>query len=234
MNYEQKYFKYKKKYTKLLTQQTGGTALEDANTICQLLSQRVQIDKTISDNDISILKFNTPWRDYFIRGELNCLPTERLERCINTLNSQGHSIIHHAFQYGTNKALNLILKTKGLNINLLNGVGRTAIIGAALELDNYLQINSRITDFLLLGGDITIGNQININDLNFKEDIFLILNFRINQQQSNALFPPGTNIYKPLIINIPEDNKNIGIYSFTLGNVSQYMPLPLEKPIWLK
>jgi lipase chaperone LimK len=69
MNYEQKYCKYKKKYTKLLTQQTGGTALEDANTICQLLFQRVQIDKTISDNDISIFKFNNPWRDYFIKED---------------------------------------------------------------------------------------------------------------------------------------------------------------------
>jgi hypothetical protein len=194
----------------------------------------VQIDKTISDNEISIHEFNTPWKPYFHKSERSCLPTERLEKCINTLNSEGHSIIHHAFQYGTNKALNLILKTRGLNINLLNGVGRTAIIGAALELDNYLQINSRITDFLLLGGDITIANQININDLNFKEDIFLILNFRINQQQSNALFPPGANPYKLLNINIPEDNKNIGIYSFTLGNVSRYMPLPLEKPIFLK
>ncbi len=222
-----------KKY-KIINHQIGGTALEDADTICQLLFQWVQIDRTISDNDISIIKFNTPWTPYFTKGEKDCLPTERLERCINTLNSEGHSIIHHAFQYGTNKALNLILKTKGLNINLLNGFGRTAIIGAALELDNYLQINSRITDFLLLGGDITLGNQININDLNFKEDIFLILNFRINHQQSNALFPLGTNPYKPLIINIPEDNKNIGIYSFTLGNVSQYMHLPLEKPIFLK
>jgi hypothetical protein len=234
MNYEQKYLKYKNKYTKFNQQQIGGTPLEDANTICQLLFQKVQIDKTISDNDISIHEFNIPWKPYFHKSELECLPTQRLEKCINTLNSEDNSIIHHAFQYGTNKALNLILKTKRLNINLLNGVGRTAIIGAALELNNYLQINSRISDFLLLGGDITLSNQINVNGLNFKEDVFLILNFRINQQQSNELFPPGTNPYKPLNINIPEDNQNIGIYSFTLGNVSRYMPLPLKKPIFLK
>jgi len=228
MNYEQKYLKYLKKYTELFTQQIGGTPLEDADTVCRLLFTKVSIDKTITDDDYSVFSVNSLWKPYLNKVEKGCFPTERLERCINILNSSGESIIYNAFGFGTNKALNYILKTKGLNINLLNSAGRTAIIGAALELDNYLQINSRITDFLLLGGDITLVKEININDFNFKEDVFLILNFRINQPQSNALFLHTPNPYKPLVINIPQDNQNIGIYSYTLGNVSRHMPLPLE------
>lgn len=227
MNYEQKYIKYLKKYTEL-TQQIGGTPIEDANTVCRLLLTKVSIDKTFTDNDYNVFSVNSLWQPYLQKGEKGCFPSKRLEDCINILNSSGESIIYNAFGFGTNKALYYILKTNGLNINLLNSDGRTAIIGAALELNNYLQINSRITDFLLRGGDITLVKEININDFNFKEDVFLILNFRINQPQSNALFLHTPNPYKPLVINIPQDNQNIGIYSYTLGNVSRYRSLPLK------
>jgi ankyrin repeat protein len=92
------------------------------------------------------------------------------EHGLNYQNSEGNSYVHHFARTGNTKLLMYLFSKSGVNINIKNNIGRTAL---------YYSLNENIVELLILH---KINYKSKDNEDKLAEEVNGYVNFMINQK----------------------------------------------------
>lgn len=178
----------------------GGTLQNDADKITGLIFDQQPIDINHSSlssyqNGARIHTISSKYKEFFTHvgaKRFDIVPTDKLKECINTLNTREQSILYVAFRFGNYKLCKKIIKIPGINVNIKNEDGSTAIVGAAFQKGTVSEIMEHLQLYMENSGDISIGTErtVETTDIDGKEVVlkvienpFSILDMRVRKQE---------------------------------------------------
>tara|TARA_B100001248_G_scaffold164904_1_gene124696 strand:+ start:1768 stop:2550 length:783 start_codon:yes stop_codon:yes gene_type:complete len=186
----------KKTKTKGKKVMRGGSLQDDADKITDLIFTKEPIDTTHTNlssyhSGVRIHTITQNYEDFFTHvgaNRFDIAPTDKLKQCINTLNTRGQSILYVAFRFGNYSLCRKILETPGIDVNIQNEDGSTAIVGAAFDKRTISEIMQHLQLYMENNGNISIGAEKTVETtdaegkkvfLEITENPFSILDLRV-------------------------------------------------------